>query len=842
MPLDLDHFARSLASLGDARAVMEKARAFLGAWPDPYKLAHEHAAAYLLEHTGKPLDPDKVWWHVFTTASNAPTVTGWQHAGPPTRSLRFTDLLIHRFGGGFQAEPDTLPVYSGFYNQGLDAERYGANNEVALLPKDVMDYLWQLDFASEVSQREARFWGAEGLDFPALARACFLADIDRAVEGGLLAEVDRQNLRAWMGLQAGAPLTLAALTYSGHQPTLTVRHFQLGKGHLVTFQHASGRLVVYMPSMASPLRAFEDRRAMIRWLSNRLRDTDAQSWLSTLYRMDAQSDPYWRAAALQKARQQSGSYSSPEWPFGEGQALILPDLFDSLMLWVKADLGLTLHNLVSNSDLRKQLWRGYLGAFIQVFGGFSLMAWPIGLAMLGAGLARLGLDIEGAVRARSAPERTQAILASIGDSLVSAFALVDVGLGLKALSYREPPHFSGVLATLLEPARSSGRIRQVLADLDSNLVTVVPARTSGPLQGVHVDDQGRSWIAMGEMNLPVHFNSRWSSWMVLSDLDDLEIRESLLVRRGLDGQWRLYAPGGDTDGLTTQFWDTYMEPDRAMEDRLSVALLQRQTRLLERAGLPTFAGHMAPVDEFGHHYVEVQGQRFHTFSQEGELHNDLAMEYSSHMARVNDVFRGDRSRLQGFTDETLNDFIGTLADSLARLPGSRASLLWRGGRGERVGLGARYRAGAIRVGDLLVATDITSFTENPYIPRRFMLPKEAAARPLAEVAGHFDENTVLYEVVGSEQLSGAPVAPLSLNWQEAEVLFTPGSTFRIDDIHDVQGQHYRFIKFRLREQPRRADEPAFEMRSGQPFERSAYADLVGNPPWLERFFPADQWP
>lgn len=841
MPLDLDHFARSLASLGEARALMDKARAYLAAWPDPYRLAYQHAADYLLEHTGKPLDPDRVWWHVFDRAVNAATTTGWRHSGPPRHSMRFTELLIHRFDGGFQAAPDTLAVYSGFYTQGPGAGQYGVENEVALRPETVMDYLWRLDFAAEVRAREERFWGEEGLDFPVLARACFLAAIDQGLSGGLLESVDKQNLWAWLGLDAGQPLTLAALAFSGHGPQMNVRHFLVGNGHLLTLRHTSGRVVLYSPSLATPLRAFADQDEMVRWVARRVQASDAQAWLDALNRADPQAPIDMRAAALLAVRGRSGSHARPLWPFGEGQALHLPDLFDTLMLWAKADLGLTLHNLVSNADLRKKLWRGYLGAFIHVFGSFSLMAWPIGLVMLGAGAARMTLDVEAAVWARTDRERSQAILESIADALVIVFAIIETGLGLWALKYREPPHFNGIASALMQPAREAQRIRQVLDDLDSNLIVSEPIQANGVLRGISLDGQGRGWIQLGESILPVHYNSTWSSWMVLRDLDDLEIRESLLVRRGLDGNWRLYAPHGDPQALTTQFWDTYMEPDRVLGQRLSQALLDRQAHLLEAAGLPEYTGNMAPADAYGHHYVDVNGERFYTFRQEGALHNDLAMEYSSHMAKVNDLFRGDRTRLQGFADEELNDFVNTLADSLEQLPGSQASLLWRGGRGARVSLGARYREGKIKVGDVLVSTDLTSFTENPYIPRRFMLPKDAVDLPLAQVAGHFDENTVLYELVGSEQLSGKPVAPLSLNWQEAEVLFTPGRTFLIDDISDVQGEHYRFLKVRLREAPRPAGAPAFDLRGGQPFERMAYAEQVGYAPWVERFFPAAQW-
>ncbi|MCY1464023.1 hypothetical protein D9M71_819970 [compost metagenome] len=96
-------------------------------------------------------------------------------------------------------------------------------------------------------------------------------------------------------------------------------------------------------------------------------------------------------------------------------------------------------------------------------------------------------------------------------------------------------------------------------------------------------------------------------------------------------------------------------------------------------------------------------------------------------------------------------------------------------------------------------------------------------------------------MAGGEQLSGAPVSPLSLHWQEAEVLFMPGRTFRIEEIGEVQGQHYRFVRFKLREVPRPVAEPIYELRTGEPFERQGYVERVGNAPWVDRFFPAEHW-
>ncbi|MBV4540598.1 dermonecrotic toxin domain-containing protein [Pseudomonas vlassakiae] len=292
---------------------------------------------------------------------------------------------------------------------------------------------------------------------------------------------------------------------------------------------------------------------------------------------------------------------------------------------------------------------------------------------------------------------------------------------------------------------------------------------------------------------------------------------------------------------TPEQWDTYMEVDQASSDLVSRAVRQRHKALLNQAELPGFEGHMAPTDEFGTPHVARQGERFYSFRHEGDVHNNLIEQYSGHMAKVNDVFSIGRQRLAAVPEDELRAFLDNLFDSMEQLPRSGAKVLWRGGRGPRVTIGARWRAGAIRRGDVLVSTDITSFTESPYIPRRFMLPKEAVDLPLAQVAEHFDDNTVLYELLVDGQASGVPVASLSLNWQEAEVLFTPGRYFRIESAGEVSGTHYRFLRIRLREVLKPTDKPIYAMRTGLPFDRHAYLQLVQHDAVVERFFPAAAW-
>ncbi|MNM28186.1 hypothetical protein D3C81_386990 [compost metagenome] len=300
------------------------------------------------------------------------------------------------------------------------------------------------------------------------------------------------------------------------------------------------------------------------------------------------------------------------------------------------------------------------------------------------------------------------------------------------------------------------------------------------------------------------------------------------------------AQGGPPSAGLEQ-WDDYMALDETGSDLLSRSVLRRHKLLLDEADVPSFEGHMAPMDEFGSPYVEREGVRSYSFRQEGEVHNNLVEQYSGHMAKVNDLFSIGRGRLAAIPERELQAFLDNLFDSMAQLPRSTASVLWRGGRGPRVTLGARFRAGEIHTGDVLVSTDITSFTESPFIPRRFMLPKDAVDLPLEEVAQHFDDNSVVYELIGDGAVSGVPVAPLSLNWQEAEVLFTPGRYFRIDSVGEISGTHYRFLRFRLREVQKATGQRVYEMRTGLPFDRQAYAERVRYDALVERFFPAAQW-
>lgn len=835
MAMDLEHFERSLHSMADARAVMAKARGYLEAWPDLYKLARKTAGEYLLKHTGKPLDPDRVWWNVFDDAVNAPTFTGWRHSEAPTRSMTFTQLLIHRFNDGFQVAPDVLPVYGGFYTRGSGSNEYGQHNEVQLDAGKVMGDLWAMDFASLLAQRTEHFWREHGDDFALLAKVRLLASLDEAVKQGALAPSDYQRLRAWLGVERGG-VTLSQLQAPTAAHPFHIRHYlATGGGHLITLRADDGRTVLYCPGTEWLPRAFSNHGDLVHWLNRQLRSPEA---FGALFRANQQSGAEAHQKAMDELLKRFGPLEAPAWPFGVGRQ-VTGDLFEEMRDWAKTDLAVSHTQAVSNADLRKTLWRGYLGAFLGVFGGFGVLAWPFGLVVLGVGAARLSLDIDAAVRARSVVERTQSIISAVADTVAAVFSIIDIGLGAKALHFQAPPHERLMATRTLEP---TDRLNDELESLDGNRIVPEPVTSPGILNGVSVDDDGSTWIEMSDLTLRVRHSPEAQGWLAVDDNDPYAFLPTPRIRVVTDFIWtpmEVVQPGqvvsGELETVASGFWDTYMQPNYESHWEMSQALLERQRETLSTIALPS-PSMSNPLLENPrqYRYLLKDGRPFYTWVDEEYFNNDLVAAYTDEVTQANSVFRHGVE-----IDSDMVAYLNDLFDSLEQLPRSEAVRLWRGGSGARATGGGQFRNGTLNVGDVLVTTDITSFTENPYALRDFVAPKQVKGLDRINV---FDDTSVVYELIGKGMNSGVPIGPMSLSTAEAEVVFTPGRYLRIESVREVRGEHYHFVRVRLRE----VDKPnvgiVYDLRTGEPFDRVAYVARVRHESLVERFFPAAQWP
>jgi len=834
MAIDLEHFERSLHSMADARAVMARARGYLEAWPDLYKLARKTAGDYLLKHIGKPLDPDRVWWNVFDDAVSAPTFSGWRHSGPPKQSMTFTQLLIHRFNDGFQVAPDVLPVYGGFYNRGSGAREYGQHNEVQLDAGKVMGDLWAMDFASLLAQRTERFWREHGDDFVLLAKLRFVASLDEAVKLGALTASDRQRLRAWLGM-AQDGVTLVQLEATTVENAFHIRHYLVtGGGHLMTLRADDGRTVLYCPGTDWPPRSFGNFGDLVHWLSCQLRSSEG---FNALFRANQRSSAVAHQQAMDDLSKRFGPVEAPAWPFGVGRR-VTNDLFAEMRQWAKTDLAVSHTMAVSNADLRKSQWRGYLGAFLGVFGGFAVLAWPLGLVVLGATTARLALDIDAAVRARSVVERTQALISTVADTVAAVFSIIDVGLGARSLHFQAPPHERLMATRALEP---SARLNEELESLDGNRIVPEPMTTPGMLHGVSVDDDGSTWIELNDLTLRVRHSPEADGWLAVDDDDPYAFLPNTRIKVVTDFIWTplevaqpVQNASVPLDTVASGFWDTYMQPNYELHWEMSQALLERQRETLSTVALPrpTVSNPLLENPRQFRYFLK-DGKPFYTWTDEEYFNNDLVAAYTDELTQANGVFRHGVE-----IDSDMVAYLTDLFDSLEQLPRSEALRLWRGGSGARATGGGHFRSGEVTVGDVLVTTDITSFTENPYALRDFVAPKQPQGQKRINV---FDDTSVVYELMGKGMSSGVPIGPMSLTTAEAEVVFTPGRFLRIESIREVQGEHYHFIRVRLREVDKPDAGTVYDLRTGEPFDRVAYVNRVRHVSLVERFFPAAQW-
>jgi len=129
------------------------------------------------------------------------------------------------------------------------------------------------------------------------------------------------------------------------------------------------------------------------------------------------------------------------------------------------------------------------------------------------------------------------------------------------------------------------------------------------------------------------------------------------------------------------------------------------------------------------------------------------------------------------------------------------------------------------VGDVLVTTDFTSFTENPYALW------EVFNDPQTQVSGRsaFDENALVYVLEPGEDMQATPIGPFSRRPDEAESLMMPGRYLQVEKVTAVQGHNYHFTEVCLKALAQApSGNTVREMRTGMLFDRQALAVRLGS--------------
>lgn len=450
----------ALPNAADRLAFKGLVPALVQACPDMYELACSVAKDILSKHGVTHLEPEQIYWHRFKwSASRWQAFTGWEHNGAkPIESMTLPQLVIQRFRVGDQDNADMLDVDAGFYTAGPQAEDFNETNEVRMHGNEVLKDFWAINFADLFDQKVASFWNKHRKTFRTLAKCTFLAKAMEDREGGRLSD---DNFRTVIKAVAGNvrwPVTLQMLEEEV-PPVEGLRISLLKVGGFVATDilciNDGRRQILYAPGEVWGLHAFQSYRDLHWWvLSQSRKPADRKRFLAhfQVADHDIMEDTSWRAVAKRKWL----------WAFGPAVGLIstlwraphienvgLNHVLDLLVsTWDSADHNLIEHTsealdedafsflasathtrmisdatfmMHTNGELRKKLWLGYLNAFGRMFGPMAAVGWPVALAVVGAGIATVGLQIDEAINGKTPGARKAAVTGAIFATIDTLF-------------------------------------------------------------------------------------------------------------------------------------------------------------------------------------------------------------------------------------------------------------------------------------------------------------------------------------------------------------------------------------------------------------------------------------
>ena len=418
-------FPQDTAALSADRQTLHAiGRKVTDACPDMRQMARVAATEILSKHDLGDLEPDTVYWHRFDrTESSTLTFNGWEHLDTPIESLTLPQLVMRRFNANDQDAEDDLQAMSGFYTEGPEAQAYDEANEVRLLPQDVLEAFWTLDFKTRFNTQLSSFWQTCADDFRTLVKANFIA---KAIEDHRHHHLDDEQFSSLMmalGINPMKPVTLMALQADSRQRA-GVRIAKLDiAGYEATDMlriiEPGGRQFLYMPGEVNAFQVFDTPDDLQCWLMTQTNQPTNRARFMSHFPL-AQHAERDHAAGLNHALDMMFSHWGPNTLklVNRNDQTVADDPFthlrDCMRSRMQADADYALH---SNGELRKQMWMGYLKAFGQTFGALAALDWPVALAAMGAGLADVGLNIDQAIHGHTTAERKNGVVGAVLSSI-----------------------------------------------------------------------------------------------------------------------------------------------------------------------------------------------------------------------------------------------------------------------------------------------------------------------------------------------------------------------------------------------------------------------------------------
>lgn len=559
--------------------------------PDMRQHAREIAQDILSKHNYPALDPDQVYLHRFNTAVSSPrTFSGWMHLDRPYQSLTLPQLVMHRFDPDDAENEDLLGYLTGFYTDGPEQETYDEHNELAIPVRDVLDEFWKIDFSSDFRSSTDTFWSRHSDGFRTLAKSNFLSKVLEQVAnhpGTPLTLACLEASQALTGVQHWPP-TLAQLRQQV-LPASTVRlcTFDIA-GHTATdilrIELSAGRQLLYMPGEVDALQLFTDKSELYFWVLTHNNHADNRARFVSHFSLPSRGEDASQVGLehlIDLLYQQWGKQDFSQ--LDKQDQTISGDAFS----WLRDQAR---HRMVddakyalrSNADLRKEIWIGYLHAFTHVFGPMAALAWPVALAVVGAGLADMGLNIDKAVNGRTTAERKAGVIGAIVAGVNTLFnltflrsapgaaaeigetgGLVEAGErpgtaepgeavtedenGAPAEDENSPSSKEDIQSWVPRPFWPQSYSQALLEPFETNLI-LKGKPGNGTLEGIYTQD-GNFYALVDEQPYQVRRVAELNSWVIVDPENPYSFYTSQLIRLDTEGQWQLVPRAGLKGGL-----------------------------------------------------------------------------------------------------------------------------------------------------------------------------------------------------------------------------------------------------------------------------------------------------
>lgn len=274
--------------------------------------------------------------------------------------------------------------------------------------------------------------------------------------------------------------------------------------------------------------------------------------------------------------------------------------------------------------------------------------------------------------------------------------------------------------------------------------------------------------------------------------------------------------------IHSPFWDTYMQLNPIDEARYATDALARQktaTSMFQfesvQGAAPTGAGEDISFEQWsaGHQMSQALSEGF----------GPKVRNFTANEAAYNQFLRTGVPFLPNQVED-----ITALAREIASIGYNNEATLYRGGIGKTGILGTAFSSGRIKVGDVLVSTEFTLFSENPYRTRVFAGLQGDAQAGVNASPVTFDDTSVVFVLSEKQYLHATPIASFSAHPEQAESVFLPGRYFQITRVEHTVGAFYSFVKVDLLEvNGPLAGRGFLDLRTGEPFVLERYAFTLG---------------